>query len=115
MGGVIGFAKKTDCVMDLFFGTDYHSHLGTKRGGMCVLEENGFNRAIHNIGSSPFRTKFEEELDDMEAFYPIRIYADDATPEVLVKLMKQNGGKIGLLSTEGSQLRQSKWTRCFES
>ena len=49
MGGVIGFASKTDCVMDLFFGTDYHSHLGTKRGGMCVLEKDGFNRSIHNI------------------------------------------------------------------
>ncbi len=76
MGGVIGFAKKTDCVMDLFFGTDYHSHLGTKRGGMCVLEENGFNRAIHNIGSSPFRTKFEEELDDMEGNMGIGAISD---------------------------------------
>ena len=49
MGGVIGFASSQDCVMDLFFGTDYHSHLGTKRGGMCVLQEDGFNRSIHNI------------------------------------------------------------------
>ena len=49
MGGVIGFASKQDCVMDLFFGTDYHSHLGTKRGGMCILQEDGFNRSIHNI------------------------------------------------------------------
>ena len=46
MGGVIGFASSQDCVMDLFFGTDYHSHLGTKRGGMCVLQEDGFNRSI---------------------------------------------------------------------
>lgn len=52
MGGVIGFASKQDCVMDLFFGTDYHSHLGTKRGGMCILQENGFNRSIHNIENS---------------------------------------------------------------
>ena len=59
MGGVIGFASKQDCVMDLFFGTDYHSHLGTKRGGMCVLQEDGFNRSIHNIENSPFRSKFE--------------------------------------------------------
>ena len=76
MGGVIGFAKKTDCVMDLFFGTDYHSHLGTKRGGMCVLEKDGFNRAIHNIGSSPFRTKFEEELEEMEGNMGIGAISD---------------------------------------
>ena len=49
MGGVIGFASKQDCVMDLFFGTDYHSHLGTKRGGMCILQEDGFNRSILDI------------------------------------------------------------------
>ena len=76
MGGVIGFTKKNDCVMDLFFGTDYHSHLGTKRGGMCVLEKDGFNRAIHNIGSSPFRTKFEEELEEMEGNMGIGAISD---------------------------------------
>ena len=65
MGGVIGFASKNDCVMDLFFGTDYHSHLGTKRGGMCVLQEDGFNRSIHNIENSPFRSKFEDDIEDM--------------------------------------------------
>lgn len=65
MGGVIGFTSKQDCVMDLFFGTDYHSHLGTKRGGMCVLQENGFNRSIHNIENSPFRSKFESDIEDM--------------------------------------------------
>lgn len=51
--------------MDLFFGTDYHSHLGTKNGGMCVLQEDGFNRSIHNIENSPFRSKFEEDLEEM--------------------------------------------------
>lgn len=65
MGGVIGFTSKQDCVMDLFFGTDYHSHLGTKRGGMCVLQENGFNRSIHNIENSPFRSKFEIDIETM--------------------------------------------------
>ena len=55
MGGVIGFVSKQDCVMDLFFGTDYHSHLGTKNGGMCVLQDSGsFKRSIHNIENSPF-------------------------------------------------------------
>lgn len=65
MGGVIGFTSKQDCVMDLFFGTDYHSHLGTKRGGMCILQEDGFNRSIHNIENSPFRSKFESDIETM--------------------------------------------------
>ena len=66
MGGVFGVVSHSDCVMDIFFGTDYHSHLGTKRGGMCILEEDGFNRAIHNIENSPFRSKFEPEIESME-------------------------------------------------
>ncbi|MBQ4576829.1 MAG: amidophosphoribosyltransferase, partial [Firmicutes bacterium] len=66
MGGVFGVVSKHDCVMDIFFGTDYHSHLGTKRGGMCVYDvKKGFDRAIHNIENSPFRTKFETEIGKM--------------------------------------------------
>ena len=65
MGGIFGVVSKEDCVMDIFFGTDYHSHLGTKRGGICIREENGFNRAIHNIQNSAFRSKFEGEIEDM--------------------------------------------------
>lgn len=76
MGGVIGFAAKEDIVMDLFFGTDYHSHLGTKRGGLCVLEKNGFNRAIHNISNSPFRTKFGDEIEEMEGNMGIGAISD---------------------------------------
>ena len=58
MGGIFGVISKKNCAFYLFFGIDYHSHLGTKRGGMVVYGENGFNRAIHNIENSPFRTKF---------------------------------------------------------
>lgn len=76
MGGVIGFAAKEDIVMDLFFGTDYHSHLGTRRGGLCVLEDNGFNRAIHNISNSPFRSKFEAEIEEMEGNMGIGAISD---------------------------------------
>lgn len=65
MGGIFGVASKEDCVLDLFFGTDYHSHLGTKRGGMAVYGESGFNRAIHNIENSPFRTKFERDVEEL--------------------------------------------------
>ncbi|MEG0292451.1 MAG: amidophosphoribosyltransferase [Anaerovoracaceae bacterium] len=66
MGGVFGVVSKQDCVMDIFFGTDYHSHLGTKKGGMCILQKDGFNRSIHNIENNPFRSKFESELDHMK-------------------------------------------------
>ncbi|MGI6722260.1 MAG: amidophosphoribosyltransferase [Anaerovoracaceae bacterium] len=66
MGGIFGVVSNTDCTMDIFFGTDYHSHLGTKRGGMCILQDDGFNRAIHNISNSPFRSKFENEIETMK-------------------------------------------------
>lgn len=62
MGGFFGVASKQDCVADLFYGTDYHSHLGTSRGGMVVCGKNGFKRNIHDITNSPFRTKFEPDL-----------------------------------------------------
>ena len=65
MGGIFAAALKEDCVFDLFFGTDYHSHLGTRRAGMVVYGENGFDRAIHNIENSPFRTKFEHDVQKM--------------------------------------------------
>ena len=76
MGGVIGFVSKQDCVMDLFFGTDYHSHLGTKRGGLCVLQKDGFNRSIHNIENTPFRSKFEVDIEEMEGNMGIGAISD---------------------------------------
>ena len=63
MGGFMGVAAKQDCVFDLYFGIDYHSHLGTRRGGMVVYDkEKGFDRSIHNIENAPFRTKFDLSL-----------------------------------------------------
>jgi len=62
MGGFFGVASKSDCVADLFYGTDYHSHLGTSRGGMVVRGKHGFKRNIHDIANAPFRTKFEPDL-----------------------------------------------------
>ena len=59
MGGVCGVASKTNCTLELFYGVDYHSHLGTRRGGMATFGEDGFQRAIHNIENSPFRTMCE--------------------------------------------------------
>ena len=66
MGGIFGVVSKTSCTLDLFFGIDYHSHLGTKRGGMAVLGKSGFNRSIHNIENTPFRTKFDNDLEELE-------------------------------------------------
>ena len=63
MGGLFGVASESDCTADLFYGTDYHSHLGTRRGGMAVSNRAGIQRAIHNIENSYFRTKFEAELN----------------------------------------------------
>ncbi len=76
MGGFFGVASKEDCVFDLFFGIDYHSHLGTRRGGMAVLGENGFNRAIHNIENAPFRTKFDKEVQNMKGNMGIGCISD---------------------------------------
>ena len=66
MGGFFASALKEDCVFDLFFGTDYHSHLGTRRAGMVVYgKDGGFDRAIHNIENTPFRTKFDRDIQTM--------------------------------------------------
>ncbi len=85
MGGFFGVVSKKDCVFDLFFGVDYHSHLGTRRGGMAVLGENGFNRSIHNIENSPFRTKFEHDVNEMKGNYGIGCISDFEPQPLLVK------------------------------
>ena len=64
MGGFFGVTGKEDCVSDLFYGTDYHSHLGTRRGGMATLNSEGFVRIIHNIENAQFRSKFDDDIDD---------------------------------------------------
>ena len=62
MGGFFGVVSKSSCTLELFYGVDYHSHLGTRRGGMTTYDTDGFHRAIHNIENSPFRTKFEKDV-----------------------------------------------------
>ena len=76
MGGFFGVASKTDCVLELFYGVDYHSHLGTRRGGMAVYGAGGFNRAIHNIENSPFRTKFERDVEELNGNLGIGCISD---------------------------------------
>ena len=99
MSGFFGVASKKDCVFDLFFGTDYHSHLGTRRGGMAVCGENGFERAIHNIENSPFRTKFERDFDEMKGNIGIGCISDNEPQPLLVRSHLGNfaiatGGRI---------------------
>ena len=77
MGGFFGAVSRKNCKYDVFFGTDYHSHLGTKRGGVAFWgEEKGFQRQIHNIESTPFRTKFEGDLAKMNGTAGIGAISD---------------------------------------
>lgn len=85
MGGFFGVASKEDCVFDLFFGIDYHSHLGTRRAGMTVYGENGFNRSIHNIENSPFRTKFDKDMQEMHGGLGIGCISDYEPQPLLVR------------------------------
>lgn len=84
MGGFFAVASKESCVLDLFFGTDYHSHLGTRRAGMAVYGENGFNRAIHNIQNTPFRTKFEHDVEELSGNLGIGCISDYEPQPLLV-------------------------------
>lgn len=84
MGGFFAVASKENCVLDLFFGTDYHSHLGTRRAGMAVHGPKGFDRAIHNIQNSPFRTKFERDADELEGNLGIGCISDYDPQPLLV-------------------------------
>ena len=84
MGGFFAVAAKESCVLDLFYGTDYHSHLGTRRAGMAVYGENGFDRAIHNIQNSPFRTKFEKDAEELVGNIGIGCISDYEPQPLLV-------------------------------
>lgn len=86
MGGFFATASKEDCVFDLFYGVDYHSHLGTRRAGMAVFsEENGFDKAIHNIENAPFRTKFTKESNEMHGTLGIGCISDFEAQPILVR------------------------------
>lgn len=85
MGGFFGVASKRDCVLELFYGVDYHSHLGTRRGGMATHGEEGFNRAIHNIENSPFRTKFDHDLAEMKGNLGIGCISDFEPQPLLIQ------------------------------
>jgi amidophosphoribosyltransferase len=83
MGGLFGVVSTSDCVSDLYYGTDYHSHLGTRRGGMAVCNAHGIQRSIHNIENSYFRTKFDAELEKFHGRNGIGVISD-TDPQPLV-------------------------------
>ena len=86
MGGFFGAVSKRDCVLDIFFGVDYHSHLGTRRGGMLMYDnDRGFQRQIHNIENTPFRTKFEQDLPSFEGCSGIGCISDTDPQPLLVR------------------------------
>ncbi|MCC8016573.1 MAG: amidophosphoribosyltransferase [Clostridiales bacterium] len=86
MGGFFGVVSKEDCVFDLFFGVDYHSHLGTRRAGLAVYDpESGFDKAIHNIENAPFRTKFTNESNEMHGTMGIGCISDFEAQPILVR------------------------------
>lgn len=112
MSGFFGAALKSSCILDLFFGTDYHSHLGTRRAGLAVHGDNGFVRSIHNIENTPFRSKFDRELDDFEGNIGIGCISDYESQPLLIH------GRLGsfAISTVGkinniAELKQL----CFDS
>lgn len=86
MGGFFGAVSKRDCVLDIFFGVDYHSHLGTKRGGMIIHDsKDGFQRQIHSIENTPFRTKFEKDLEKFHGCSGIGCISDNEPQPLLVR------------------------------
>ncbi len=86
MGGFFGAISKRDCVLDIFFGVDYHSHLGTRRGGMIVYDRtDGFQRQIHNIENTPFRTKFEKDITKFHGASGIGCISDTDPQPLLVR------------------------------
>ena len=86
MVGFFGITSRHDCMMDVFFGVDYHSHLGTRRGGMAAYDKNvGLQRVIHNIENSPFRTRFEHVLTDMQGTSAIGCISDTDPQPLLIR------------------------------
>ena len=86
MGGFFGAVSKRDVIEDVFFGTDYHSHLGTRRAGMAAWDaEQGLQRDIHNIQNAPFRTKFEHIFEEMQGTSAIGCISDSDPQPLLIR------------------------------
>jgi amidophosphoribosyltransferase len=113
MGGFFGEVSKSDCVADLFYGTDYHSHLGTKIGGLCLKDADGYSRSIHNIENDYFRSKFEADLPKFKGNIGIGVISDtDSQPLIIGSHLGTFGivtvGKINNLEKLGEQAYRKK-------
>jgi len=95
MGGFFGVASQQDCVKELFYGTDYHSHLGTMRGGMAVVHRGSFTRSIHNLENAYFRTKFEPELHEFQGHLGIGVISDN---EAQPMIFNSHLGKFSIVT-----------------
>ncbi len=113
MGGIFGVASKQDCSLDLFFGVDYHSHLGTSRGGLAVYSNEGrFEHSIHNIKNSPFRTKFEKDIDELHGKLGIGCISDYEPQPLLVNshLGSYAITTVGLVTNKEDLIREVRET-----
>lgn len=84
MGGLFGVVSSEDCVQDLFYGTDYHSHLGTCRGGLAVIDDKEFHRHIHDISNAQFRSKFEQDIKTMHGNSGIGVISDNESQPLII-------------------------------
>ena len=116
MGGFFGIASKQDCMVDVFFGVDYHSHLGTRRGGMAAYDKKiGLQRKIHNIENSPFRTKFEGIFDEMHGTSVIGCISDSDPQPMLIR--SQLGtyaiATVGIINNADDLIKQLLADGCY--
>ena len=110
MGGLFGVVSTKNCVAELYYGTDYHSHLGTRRGGMAVCNTTGIQRAIHNIENSYFRTKFEAELNQFHGRSGIGVISD-TDPQPLI--VGSHLGTFGIVTVGKINNQQSLIQQAF--
>jgi len=110
MGGLFGIVSKTDCVNDLFYGTDYHSHLGTRRGGLAVINAEGFMRFIHSIENAQFRSKFELDIKNMYGNKGIGVISDYDDQPLLIR---SHLGKYAIVTVAAIQNRDELATKAF--
>jgi amidophosphoribosyltransferase len=112
MGGFFGMASKDDCVGDLFYGTDYHSHLGTKRGGLAVFRPDGFARVIHNIENDQFRSKFDPDLAVLRGRSGIGVISDTDSQPLLIQ---SHLGRFAIVTVGAVKNAEQLVTRAFQS
>lgn len=112
MGGYFGIVSQQDCVKSLFYGTDYHSHLGTKRGGLAVLNKKGISRGIHNIENSQFRSKFEDDILKFHGRSGIGIISDTDSQPLLIN---SHLGRFGIVSVARINNKSSLIRKAFRN